>query len=367
MKSAMWVFLIAWLPQMAQAQWVDAQEDGFEAAESPTGEAGPSEHRDRPESRPVAVLPTAVSLVGGAPTLIPSLPVARTGAEALAASRARETTADALLAAGKREEACEAYLEARVIGGDQNILLERTADCHQRAGRTASALATLYKLEERGRKFASERAEEMEPRVPRVRLMPPDGAEQTGLVLIFDGGVVPQRLWREPLMAEPGVHRIEARTSGRTPYRVEVKLPEADDIVEVIIAPLMLSLEAPVVEDPDEYSAAIVSGSITLGLTGAAVIAGILALDKRSAYHQANGDPAFANSKDVVLQTRDDARLLGNLSTGFAAGALIGAVATLYFWPSDPEETDDAKAEPSEATTLWWTPSPGGMAIGGAF
>jgi len=87
-------------------------------------------------------------------------------------------------------------------------------------------------------------------------------------------------------------------------------------------------------------TAAWVSGGVTVALVAAAVVTGVLALNRRAEYNENNrADVAMERKREL----RDSARTMDWVNTAFVGGALVGAGVTTYFLLAQPSADVSAR------------------------
>jgi hypothetical protein len=168
----------------------------------------------------------------------------------LAADEGDAAAAEALFREGKNllelgdyDAACPKLAESYRLDPATGALLA-TALCYERAGRLASAWAAYSdaaaraKSEGNGERESSARARAalLEPRLPRLVVVASESAEQELLVL-RDGIRMRPAAWGSPMPVDPGERVIEARASGKRPFRTTVRVIEGQE-TRVEIPPL---------------------------------------------------------------------------------------------------------------------------------
>lgn len=120
------------------------------------------------------------------------------------------------------------------------------AECYVAVGRTASAwvsyreaasLASGTKQRDRER-FASRKAQELEPRLSHLELVVKPEARAPGLVITRGAISIPEALWGSSIPVDPGTQHLEARAPGRAPWSLDVNVGESADKVQVEVPPL---------------------------------------------------------------------------------------------------------------------------------
>jgi hypothetical protein len=101
-----------------------------------------------------------------------------------------------------------------------------------------------------------------------------------------------------------------------------------------------------------------VFGAATLALAAGAAVTGGIALSKRSAFDELNGQPNHSPSE--VQDAHDSAKTMGLVNTALTGAAVVGAGLTAYFYFSRP------KVGSSTALAPWVTTGGGGLVVRGA-
>jgi tetratricopeptide (TPR) repeat protein len=120
-----------------------------------------------------------------------------------------------LAAAGNWADACGKFEESQRL--DPTPVTEyHLADCYEHAGRTASAWTTFLDLATTARaakradreKAATDRATALEPKLTRLVVDVPPGAQVPDLVVRRDGEAVGRGQWGTPVPVDPGKHLL---------------------------------------------------------------------------------------------------------------------------------------------------------------
>jgi hypothetical protein len=236
------------------------------------------------------------------------------------------------------------------------------ADCYESQGLVASAWAQFLEVASLAmasaqtdrEQLARRRAEKLEPRLPRLRIVVPAGVRVEGLYVERDDVPVGETQWDTPLPADPGEHEVAASAPGYRSFTVKVRVQEGRTTM-IEIPPLMTApgvppaapSGSPLRSQPEAFpgpakpSVDVATSSssgprplvIVLGVAGVAGLAvgttfGLMASskfrDSKAHCNQANEDRCDAQG----LSLRDSSIALANVSTvGFIAGgaALVGA------------------------------------------
>jgi tetratricopeptide (TPR) repeat protein len=286
---------------------------------------------------------------------------ARAGGPNATAADSAFREAKSLLAAGKVHEACEKFAASLELDPQLGTQLN-LASCHEKEGKSATALAEYGRLIEAASKrndsarvkYARDRVTELERNVPRVRLEIADVDKVRSLEL--DDKAVPRESWSNALPVDPGEHVIVVTsTSGQSRdnrFRVEAKASEQTVAVQGPAAghsadegtqpPPPVGGKEPVEPPPAAGSGskgpwkALGIVSIGLGAVGTAVgaVFGAKALSSKSDVDK-GCDGNLCTPEGFAAQ--DDARSAAKVSTiSFIAGGafLVVGVGILIFAPS---------------------------------
>jgi hypothetical protein len=258
-------------------------------------------------------------------------------------------TAEALFQSGKQAmargdlaSACARFGESvrldPAAGGFLNL-----ADCEERAGKLATALAHFQAARDRLRAddyrlpFAAERIARLEPRVPRLTVVA--NASRSDATVLRDETPLGPASLGVALPVDPGVHLLVLRAPGRLEARREVTVREGEsqtiDLNPGPIVPAVAQVAA-----KGEAPGTGASAQRTIGVSlGAAGLVGIgvgtvLGLMSKSTYDEARSHcPSGPSSctRDGV-NGGDSAYAQANAATVafVAGGALLGAGVTLY-------------------------------------
>ena len=282
-----------------------------------------------------------------------------------------------LMADGKVSEACPKFAESYRLDAATGTLLNLAA-CHEAERKFATAwleyseavtLARRDRREDRIR-FAQDRLAAMEPKLSRLTVVVPSGAETADLEIQVDKVSVRRAAWGVPSPVDPGSHTVEARAPGHKPWTREVTIGREAMNVTVAIPSLELEAAAPPATVPTDTtvrpseteaptrpipSSAYVAGALTLGLTVGAVSTGIIYVSRRSKYEESHNQADY-----------DTARPWGFINLPLTAGALIGAAATTYLYVSRPAVLSSPRGGVPTRVTPWIGASSGGLMVEGS-
>jgi hypothetical protein len=276
-----------------------------------------------------------------------------------------------LLAAGDVAHACPKF-EASLKLVDQLGVRMNLADCYEKAGRTASAWAEFREAASQATKrgdarakFATDRADALAPTLVKLQVDVPQTSRVPGLVVRRNGGAIPAEVYDSATPVDPGTYRIDASADGFKTWTQSVEVSKPGQTSTIEVPKLEANPEAPkpppVVTKPEVNEEPVVSSpetiakrhrrhvlGIGIGAGGLAAIGiGIgLGLEARSKWNSV-GPHCDANHvcDSTGTQINHDARLYGNIGTGFAiaGGVAIAAGAVLYL--TAPSVVEHANVE----------------------
>ena len=259
-----------------------------------------------------------------------------------------------LASEGDYEHGCPKLLASYNLVPKLGTLIN-LADCHERAGHTASAWARFTEAatmaERAGQQeradFAQAHATALAPRLSRVVITVATPAPE-GLVVRRDGAVVEAAAFGTAVPVDPGLHTIAASAPRHQSWTTSVVVaPEAGE--QSVAIPALLADDAPTAEprapeavtpEPTPIPSVrspqrtwgIIVGGVGLGGLAASLVVGALASRR---YDQSNTDGGCVNDRCTRrgLDDRSSASSLAAGATGLAVGGalLAGAGAVLYF------------------------------------
>lgn len=322
---------------------------------------------------PPAVLAGAIFLILG----VAGIPAfAEQGAQPGEAAESLFREGKALMRESRFEEACAKFSASHNLEPGLGTLLN-LADCHEQLGATASAWAEFIRAESLARRIgqkaredvARDRAEALEPRLVRLKIVVPEATAVEGLEIQRGAVGLPQADWGSAIPVDPGSYAVFARAPGKRTFETEVQLQNAGETVELVIEPLadMLPVAEPVEQplfdssapvQPPPRAALIVrpaSAMRTLGLAvGGAGLAGLASAGIFGVLAENKWDQAGCRSgvcPTQASQTKaEDARRLASFGTValVAGGVLTGVGATIYFLV-----LHDSEPPPASASVRW--------------
>lgn len=285
-----------------------------------------------------------------------------------AAAQALFDQARELMRQNKHAEACPKLAESNRLDPAIGTLFH-LADCYEQSGRIASAWAGFLEVASRARsanqldreKVATQRAEKLQARLPRLVINVPEASKTSGLEVRRNGMLVGAAQWSTPVAIDPGEVELTASAPGKQTLRQTLRLEEGKTatyslpaLAEGEAAPASQALPpasatpvepksppTPVTTTPatpapgDQAAAKSGNGPWIITLAGAGVVGlglgGAYALMAKSKYnestHQCDVDDANSCSASGI-ELRNDARTKGDIATvSFIIGgaALAGA------------------------------------------
>ncbi len=259
-----------------------------------------------------------------------------------------------LMTAGQFEAACPKLAESQRLDPGVGTLLT-LGDCYDRIGRRASAWATFREAaalaKTRGQlgreKIARTRVTAIEPRLAKLVVDVPEGAEVAGLTVLRDDDPVGKALWGTPTPVDIGEHTVRASAPGRKPWTLRVRVEKDGQLVTVSVPPLAL-VEAAVPPPPRPGGAdgaavrpgntqrilGFTAGAVGLAGIGAGVGFGLAALSRHD-QAQASCTPTCAAGGGDAIQADAQQLALGS-TVAFTAGGLLvaGGIVLLITAPS---------------------------------
>lgn len=277
----------------------------------------------------------------------------------------------AAVLAGRFDEACPALEESlRLEPGIGTALW--LADCYEKSARRLEAWSTFRRAAELARErgdvrsaVAERRAAILEEALPRLTIVPPEGAE--GLVVHRDGVAIDAAALGAPVPVGPGAHVVTATAKGREKWSTRVEVPDAPKTVRVEIVFAEGPATAPAVaaaavrrdlgpgKAPGSAEApiavrlgAIATGAVGLTALGVGVVYGLGA----SASYDESNEGGHCTGRNLCTaegkRLRGEAHEEATVSTiAFGAGAIaLGAAVALWIF-STPSR------EPRPPTAAW--------------
>lgn len=351
------------------------------------------------------------------PSLVFALTVAITGAPvhearaqgAAPASQSDKTAAEALFGEGKRlmnegkfAEACPKLAESNRLDPGAGTLTA-LALCHKGEGRTATAWSEFKEVVSLARKdgrkdreeVATNNANELEPKLSRLKIQLDPAADQQNLTVKIDDTVVAKAAFGSALPVDPGARKITATAPLKKPFETLVNIGAERDEKSVQIHALEDDPEAIAQAEREKQEAearargegpgqrkgnptlrTVGYGLAGLGIVGVGVgaVFGIQALGKNGDAKDVCPETQCANS-DGVQASKDakSAATISNIAVGAGILALAGGVVLVLV--SGPGKSSTGYVTPTKPTTKtasWHlTPSTDGrnssLSISGSF
>jgi len=263
----------------------------------------------------------------------------------------------ALLMQDKVPEACRKLEESRRLDPQPGGTVLNLAWCHEREGRTASAMAEFREaraMADRDHRdervtFADEHLKAIEPKLSMLVVVVPPAVDQPELTIIRDGVAIGRAAWGAKIPVDPGAHVIEATAPHKQLQHVEVQVGPNADVQTVTVAALEdaapAPAPAPVAPVPAPTAAApapetpapaaqrglstrrtwaLVSGGVGAAGVIAGSVAGIVAIEKH------NDKNAPGN-----VSMNNDAKTAADISTVSFAVGLVGLGLGAFLWFGD--------------------------------
>lgn len=320
--------------------------------------------------------------------LAPTSALGQTAQDAAAAeSLFRE--AKALIAEGKFDEACPKFEASQRLDPGLGTLLN-LADCNDKAGKTASAWAQFLDAATLARRtgateradVASQRAQALERRLVRLRILVPAEVRTDGLEVKRDGIAIDAATWGGATPVDPGTHLVSAKATGKKEWSRAIEVMGEGQIVDLAIPKLE---DAPVEATPEPSAtaaptsapppskplpAADSGGQATIGyILGAAGLVGlgvgtVFGLQAKGKWNDA--DCPANHCKTAADQTNaEDAKSSASISTVafIAGGALVALGGVLVFTAGGADETPPSSVSLAPAVG----PTGGGFTAFGSF
>ena len=263
------------------------------------------------------------------------------------------------LDAGRLDEACQKLAKSQELAPSGGTLLA-LAECHERAGRVASAWIAYRGAAARAaaagkadaEASALEHAGKLEPKLARLTIKTPTGTP-TNFELLRDTTVVSTSELGVAVPVDPGKHEIHASAPGMKPWVKQIQVP-ASASVTIEVPPLEADASAPPPTTSDGSTQRIL-GITAAGLGAGAMIGGtifgVLAMSANS-----DGESECVGKEcrsqgaiDSINKASDQATVSTIL---FIAGAaLVAGGAALYF--TAPKPRQGSYLDWSTATYRW--------------
>lgn len=256
-----------------------------------------------------------------------------------------------LAGAGHYAEACPKLAESLRLDASMGTRFY-LADCFEHVGKLASAwtyylevsdAATAANLKERG-KYATDRAEALKPRLPRLSLVVPEAARAVaGIEVKRDGTAVGAAQWGTGIPVDLGAHVIAVSAPGKKTWTTRVEVAQEGQLVEVAVpaleevaappppvvvrvapvpAPLPPPPPAPPPSSAQRVAGFVVGGVGLVGLGVGAAFGGVALSKKSRSNADGHCDPSDAcDATGLALRKQGLAAATG-ATMGFVAGGL---------------------------------------------
>jgi serine/threonine-protein kinase len=297
-------------------------------------------------------------------------------------ARADSVTAEALFQAGQKlmseqryDEACGKFAASmaqdRAVGTHYAL-----ADCHEKAGRIATAWAMLLEVESEAMSqqrpdratFAHSRAEKLAPRLMKVTVTLSAEAQSAGAAVKRDGKAVEAAQLGVPVPVDPGPHTFTATAEGKKEWKstldaskegetYTVQVPKLEDAPHDATPPRPPATQK---TSPWKTVGWVLGGAGVVGL-GVGTAFGIVAIgNKNDAHCDANKvcDPGTTSG----IKSAATASNIGLIAGGVL---LAGGAALVLFAPGGKTEAAPAAKTVRLAPVV--TPRGGELVVGGSF
>jgi hypothetical protein len=267
----------------------------------------------------------------------------------------KEQTADRLFReaakledSGNYEAACPRLEQSNAIDpaiGTQFNL----ADCYEHVGQTGRALKMFRSVQaiakaagkQQRELSARERADALEPRVPRLHIEIAPGADAPGLDIRADGATLTPEAWSAGLLLDPGTHTVSAAAPGRIGWSQSFAASRGGDLRVVVPRLVEIVTQEPPGVTPAAPRAggiptlALVAGIVGLAGLGVGAVAGGISWADHDSAKQSCPTPSRCPTSASAGQW-NDAVTWGNVSTvAFVVGG-VGIAGASVVWLTSP-------------------------------
>jgi len=287
--------------------------------------------------------------------------------------------AKALSSSGDFEAACPKFEASENLAPSLGTLLN-LADCYEHVGKPASAKkrwdeaieVAKAKSDDRAG-FATDRANAIAPRVPKLTLSITTGAE--ALSVAIDGKKVPDGRWGLPIEIDPGPHQITVSRGDTVLETQSLEIAEgASSDLALDLGAIAKAHPATKKKRPTEppNPAQSIAGWITLsvglgGMTAFGVLEGV-ALSQRS---EADGEGGCVTKGDAAICSPQGYALVQRAGDFAEVGQWLGVGGVLAFGVGLTlvltAPSADAADEKPVAVLPMISPYGGGVLVGGSF
>ena len=160
-----------------------------------------------------------------------------------------------LMKAGQLDAACDRFARSQKLEPSVTTLLN-LGDCHERAGRTATAWDTflqakrLAEITDKRRAEAERRATALEPQLARLTITIDGDHQARGLVILRNRKPVDPAAWNTAVPIDPATYQIEARAPGRKGSTTTSAIAPKHSAV-VVVSELVIDPDARATKKPE--------------------------------------------------------------------------------------------------------------------
>jgi serine/threonine-protein kinase len=280
---------------------------------------------------------------------------------ALPAAGQNDKEADRLFAEGRQlvregryAEACPKFERAQRLRAGVGTLLN-LADCHERRGKTASAVEVFRQAEalaeaakDKRADLARTRIEALEPRLVKLEVVVPnvDGVEVT-----LDSRPYPRERWGNAAPVDPGPHVVAATAPGQSAFSKRVDIFRGSVSVHVVFEKASAAKPVPMAVKPSDAttdsSALSTQRMVAVGVAGIGVVGvgvsagfGFASLRaKNEADDHCQLGPSGDQCDSTGVDAGDRAIARGTVSTiAFIAGSAAIAAGAVLWLTDSPED-----------------------------
>jgi hypothetical protein len=259
-----------------------------------------------------------------------------------------------LMAHGEPDQACPRFEESQRLDSGLGTQFN-LAECYEAVGKLASAHTLYLEVAAQARatgqtrreRVARARAEEVEPKLPKLVIEVLPDQQLAAIAVERDGTSVGDAQWGLAVPVDPGRHRVSASGPGLAAWSTEVDVPAVPGVVTVRVPTLVPEAEREVsFFDPLSRKIGLAALGVGVVSLGASSVFAIQAYSKNEDSKRA-GCSRGTCPDDASLSLRRDARGAGNRATwAMGLGAVGLAAAAVLFWalpeaPERPEPTVD--------------------------
>ncbi|UQA56339.1 hypothetical protein [Polyangium aurulentum] len=283
---------------------------------------------------------------------------------------------------GNKEAGCAKLRESLGLFAVPNTHFN-VARCDENEGKIAAALdhwqrgLALIDGKDKRAKVARERIEELETRVPRLRIVVPAG--QVVSTVVLDGTEMEPSALESPLRLEPGKHEIVVRAKGRQDKKHELELGEKErtEVVatpgplEVAAVPTATATSTAKVPPPPpppsggwRRTAGFVAGGVGVAGFIAAGITGGVIMSQHGTITEECKDKKCSPEGDDLVQSNKTLLVANSVAWGVGIAGVGAGLALILTAPSSKTPKDEA---PSAAFAPLFVPGGGGLGVTGRF